>query len=178
MHRDDPQKEVYETVARVLESHFQYGLTPAEAVDYVAVQKADIDTVEWAAIRDVEHSTVSGNVSGAKEKINVSRLDAETIEEEDKILVRVTDQDGEQHDLPFKKSTGVVGTDTEATLQLIYEAMSAVHGYYVGEDGEKFESTLWFDGRPTNGFEEFDFGDQWGSPKAKADTILWERTEE
>jgi len=180
MPQDQPRDEMYEIATRVLEEQFRYGMSTAEAADYIAVEKAGRKTVKWANVRGgISHSSVSGNVSGAEEKINTARLDAEVIEQEDEMVVRVRDDEGEQHELPFKKQLEtIVGSESDtASLELIYEAMSAIHGYYVGEDGEELESTLWFDGRPTSGFEEFDFFDEWGSPEAKADTILWRRNE-
>lgn len=169
------KEELYETVARILSRQFSYNMTPAEAVDYLAVEKAGVATGKWADARDVAHSTVSGNVSGARDRINMNRLNAEVTDEDDKIVVSVTDHDDETHELPFNKETSVMGKETTVMLTLVYEAMSAVHGHYIGDDGTEFESTLWFDGRITSSFEEFDFNNEWGSPEAKADTILWSR---
>lgn len=179
MQQDQPREQIHESATRVLEDLFRYGMSPAEAVDYLAVEKAGRATGKWATIRDINHPSVSGNVSGAKEIINTARLDAEVIEQDAQMMVRVRDDEGEQHDLPFKKQLEtIVGSESDtASLELIYEAMSAIHGYYVGDSGAELESTLWFDGRPTSGFEEFDFFGEWGSPEAKADTILWRREE-
>lgn len=174
-HQDEPRDKVYDRVASVLEVQFQYDLTPAEAVDYLAVQKAGRGTSEWADVRGITHSTVSGNVSSAKEKINVERLDAEVIERDDTMVVRVRDRQDETHELPFMKETTVMGHDNTAVLTLVYEDHSAVNGYYIDEEDEEFEATLWYDGEPFNTFQEFDHGDMWGSPEAKADTILWSR---
>lgn len=171
----ESREELYETVVRILSEQFSYNMTPAEAVDYLAVEKAGVATGKWADVREVAHSTVSGNVSGARDKINMNRLDAEVTNEDDQIMVSVADHGDEKHELLFQKETSVMGKETTATLTLVYEAMNAVHGYYIDEDGVEFESTLWFDGRITNSFEEFDFSGEWGSPEAKADTILWSR---
>lgn len=169
------KEELYGTVARILNQQFSYDMTPAEAVDYLAVEKAGVPTGKWADAREVDHSTVSGNVSGARDKINMSRLDAEVTNREDEIVVSVTDPDDQKHELPFEKETSVMGRETTVRLTLVYESMGAVHGHYIGEDGTEFESTLWFDGRVTSSFEEFDHRGEWGSPEAKADTILWSR---
>lgn len=172
---EESREELYETVVHILSEQFSYNMTPAEAVDYLAVEKAGVATGKWADVREVAHSTVSGNVSGARDKINMNRLDAEVTNEDDQIVVRVADQDDEKHELQFQKETSVMGRETTATLTLVYEAMRAVHGHYISDDGTEFESTLWFDGRMTSSFEEFDFRGEWGSPEAKADTILWSR---
>lgn len=175
---DEPREKIYDQVAIALKAQFRYGLTPAEAVDYLAVQKAGRGTSEWANVRGITHSTVSGNVSSAKEKINVQRLDAEVIERDETMVVRVRDRQDETHELPFSKETRVMGHDNNAVLTLLYEDHSAVNGYYIDEDENEFEATLWFDGEPYNTFQEFDFGDMWGTPEAKADTILWSRDDE
>jgi hypothetical protein len=173
--KEESREELYGAVVRILSEQFSYDMTPAEAVDYLAVEKAGVATGKWADVREVAHSTVSGNVSGARDKINMNRLDAEMTDEDDQIVVSVTDHDDEKHELLFQKETSVMGRETTATLTLVYEAMSAVHGHYIGDDGTEFESTLWFDGRMTSSFEEFDFNGEWGSPEAKADTIFWSR---
>lgn len=167
------RKKLYEKVARILGEQFNYDMTPAEAVDYLAVEKADIPTGEWADVRGVAHSSVSGNVSGAKDKINTNRLEADVTSENGQVIVTVTDQGGEEHQLPFRKETPIYGQEGTATLTLVYECMGAVHGHYVGEDGQEFESTLWGEGQITSSFSNFDFQNEWGSPKIKADTILW-----
>jgi len=175
---EDPLEERYELVARVLAEQFRYGLSSAEAVDNIAVRKAGRTVGEWADVRDVSHSTVSGNVAQARERINAARLDAEVIDRDGDIMVRVSDREGESHELPFSKETTVMGYDNNAELQLVYEHQTAVHGYYEDEAENEFEATLWFDGRPNNSFEDFDRFDNFGSPEAKADTILWERVED
>jgi hypothetical protein len=166
----------YEIAAGILKQQLARGLSPAEAVDYIAVDKAGRANKDWAGVRGVSDSTVSGNISQAREQINTRRLDAEVLAENGDIVAVVTDSEGEQHRLPFSRETEVMGYG-DATLQLVYEAMSGVHGYYQGEDGEEFEATLWFDDRPRNSFEEFDHYDQFGSARAKADAILWESEE-
>ena len=172
MDADRPREELYEAVSRVLEEQFRYGLSPAEAVDRLAVGKGDRATGEWANVRGVTHATVSGNISNAREKVNINRLDAEVVEENGDIVVRVTDGGGEVHDLPFSRETQVVNADDTATLELVYESHTAIHGYYTGEQDE-YEASLWYDGRPSNSFEEFDHFDEYGNPRAKADTVLW-----
>jgi len=174
---EDPLEKRYGLVARVLEEEFRYGLSPAEAVDNIAVRKAGRTVGEWADVRDVSHSTVSGNVAQAHERINRARLDAEVVERDGDIMVRVSNREGESHELPFSKETTLMGYDNTAELQLVYEHHTAVHGYYEDEDGNEFEATLWYDGRPSNSFENFDRFNDFGSPEAKADTILWERVE-
>jgi len=62
------RREIYTWTVQILGEQLREGLSLAEAVDYVAVAKADIATGKWAAIRDVSHSTVSDNVSRAREK--------------------------------------------------------------------------------------------------------------
>jgi hypothetical protein len=173
------QEERCETAARIIGEEFRYGLTPAEAVDHLAVEKADIATGKWADIRDVSHSTVSGNVAGARKKINTNRLDAEVSEEDGKVYVRVTDPNGGEHDLKFSKQmSGVHVDEFEATLELVYEEHGDIHGYCLAEDGKEYELTLWHDGGLASSFREFDRRGRWGSPRAKADTVLWERTQD
>ena len=172
---EESREELYKTAARVLSKQFSYNMSPAEAVDYLAVEKAGVATGKWADVREVAHSTVSGNVSGARDKININRLHAKVKNKDDQIVVSVDDDDDEKHELRFKKETSVRGREITATLTLVYEAMGAVHGHYIADDETEFESTLWFDGRITSSFEEFDFRGEWGSPEAKADTILWSR---
>lgn len=172
---DIPVARQYSLAASILEKELNHGLTPAEAVDLIAVEKADRSNKDWATdVRGVSESAVSGNVSQAREKINTTRLDAEVFSEDGKVIVVVEDHDGDQHDLPFSKETNVVGQG-HATLELVYEAHSAVHGFYEGDEGGEFEATLWYDDRPSNSFEDFDHFGEWGSPRAKADAILWER---
>lgn len=172
------RKESYEEAVRILSEQFSYEMTPAEAVDYLAVEKAGVPNGRWADVRDVDHSTVSGNLTGAREKINNSRLDAEVTSREDKIVVTVTDSSGQEHEIPFEKESSVMGKEGNTTLTLVYEAMGAIHGHYVGDDGTEYEGTGWFDGRVTTSFKEFDISGEWGSPKSKADTIFWSRDSE
>ena len=172
------KKESYEEAARILSQQFSYDMTPAEAVDYLAVEKAGVPNGKWADVRDIDHSTVSGNVSGARDKINDSRLDAEVTNREDEIVVTVTDSTDQEHEIPFRKESSVMGQEENATLTLVYEAMGAVHSHYVGYDGTEYEGTRWFDDRITTSFEEFDIFGEWGSPKSKADTIFWSRDSE
>lgn len=169
----DSKQDLYRDVESVLRTQFSYEMTPAEAVDYIAVEKADVATGKWAAARDVDHSTVSGNVGRAKERINTDRLDARVNPADERIVVTVTSPDGTEHELPFDKETEVMGTNSHAELTHVYEATNAVHGHYLSPDGSAFESTLWYDGRITSSFEEFDFAGEFGSPQAKADAILW-----
>jgi len=175
---DDPLAERYERVARVLEGQFRYGLSSAEAVDNIAVRKAGRTVGEWADVRDVSHATVSGNVTQARERINAARLDADVVEGDGKITVHVSGREGASHELPFSKETTVMGHDNTAELQLVYEHQTAVLGYYEDENGNEFEATLWYEGRPSNSFGDFDRFDAFGSPEAKADTIFWERGED
>jgi hypothetical protein len=168
------EAEKCEIATNIIETQLTRGLTPAEAVDYIAVEKADRKNKEWAAsVRDVSASAVSGNIGQARERINTNRLDAEVYTKDGDIVVVVADRSGEEQELPFSKQTNVVGYG-DASLMLVYEAFSAVHGFYRGEDGQEFEATLWYDGRPANTFEEFDRFGEYGSPQAKADSILWE----
>lgn len=113
----------------------------------------------------------------------MARIDAEVIEEENddgynNIIVRVDGDNGKDKLSFVTYMDTIVGSQSDsAELKLIYESMRAIHGYYRGDDGDEYESNLWYDGRPTNSFEEFDFFDNWGSPEAKSDTILWRRDE-
>lgn len=174
-----PKERTYVSIARELAGLLDHGLTPAEAVDYIVVEKADNETDQWAAFRDIPSQSISDNIANAHEKINAARLDAEVTENDETVVVRVTAQDGTTtHELPFVKSLSDMNVvETEPQLQLIYEDRTAILGYYSDNDGNEFESTLWFDGQLSGGLEEFDVYDQWGSPEAKADTILWSATD-
>jgi hypothetical protein len=55
----------------------------------------------------------------------------------------------------------------------VYKYLGTVRGHYENADGDGFEATV-FDGKlPTDSLGQFDVGNQYGSPRAKADTILW-----
>lgn len=170
---DDTRQQIYEQTAQVIGEQLGFGLSATEAVDLIAVEKAGLSEAEWAARRDVGQSTIRGNISQAREKINTSRVDAEITATEDTVAVTVTGRDGETHDLPFGRETQVMGNGS-VELQFVYEAFSSIHGYYTNENGHEFEATLWHDGRPANSFEEFDHFDEFGTPESKADVILWE----
>lgn len=50
--------------------YVEYGLTPAEAVDYYATEIEGFTQEEWAALRRLEgHQSVGRNVRVAREKI-------------------------------------------------------------------------------------------------------------
>lgn len=178
MTRDDrgtSKLKDYQATVRQMVDLLSKGLSPAEMVDYLAVDKAGESTTDWAKVRDVQPQSVSGNVGSARKKINRNRLNAEVIEKTGSVIVRVSDEDN-KHELTFEKLSSVMGNESEIELQVIYETHTAVHGYYIDDnEEEEYEATLWYDGRRTNSFEEFDFADDWGSPEAKADTILWEK---
>lgn len=175
---EDTRQQIYQTATQVIKEQLQYGLTPSEVVDMIAVEKAGLSQTEWADTRDVEQSTISGNIAQARDKITSNRLDAEVAVTDDKVTVTVSDKDGETHDLPFNRETTVIGYDGSPKLELVYEAFSSIHGYYVDEDGREFEASLWRGGQPANTFDDFDKFDEWGQPKAKADVVLWDADNE
>lgn len=45
------------------------GLSPAEAVDWLAIEEMGLTQTEWSNFRDVSQQNVSGNVSKAREKL-------------------------------------------------------------------------------------------------------------
>ena len=53
----------------LLESYFEKGLSPAEAIDYLAVEKCGRSQTEWAKVRGRQQPTVAENVSKAKQRI-------------------------------------------------------------------------------------------------------------
>lgn len=54
---------------RILEL-VEYGLTPAEAVDYYAVEEVGMSQSEWARRKGKEQPGVSENVSKARAKLD------------------------------------------------------------------------------------------------------------
>lgn len=48
----------------------QEGLSPAEALDYIAIQQQDLTQVDWADIRGISHQAVSKNVRQAIDGFN------------------------------------------------------------------------------------------------------------
>jgi len=169
-------KDQYEVTRDTLAHYIEkYDLTVSEAADYIATKKTDIKAKDWAETRGVGAGTVSGNASDANRKINNSRLDARVNEEDDRIVIFVEGHEGDEHTLPFLKEQNVAGYEETAHLKGVYETMSAIHGYYETANGEVFEATLFFDGEPYNSFEEFDYHDEFGSWRKKADVILWEK---
>lgn len=179
--------DIQDTIERVVQHDL---LTERQAEAYVRRSIAGQPLRVAADRMDITKQTVSDYDRAAQQKLADAeatlraveqahqhvRLGADVSETDDAVVVQVADRDGEQHRLPFTKTTTVVGHDAEALLVLVYEARGALHGYYASADGEKFESTLWADGQPYNTFAEFDRRDKWESPEDKADTVLWRRT--
>lgn len=51
-------------------------MSPAEALDYWAVHHANVDSIDWAANRDVDPEAVRKNIRQAKAKLNDENLEA------------------------------------------------------------------------------------------------------
>jgi hypothetical protein len=62
----------YDTPPRVLDL-IEQGLTPAEAVDWIAVVKAGRTQIEWADTRERDQSTISENKDKAGAKLDQIR---------------------------------------------------------------------------------------------------------
>jgi hypothetical protein len=52
------------------------GCSPAEAVDYHAVENRGETVIEWAKTRGISHQAVSKNVRHAREQLQETRVDA------------------------------------------------------------------------------------------------------
>ena len=63
-----------EEIIGLLEDCFERGASPAEAVDYLAVEKFGRSQSEWARVRDRRRPTITENVSKAKRKMPKSHV--------------------------------------------------------------------------------------------------------
>lgn len=148
-----------------------YDLTPAAALDYLAIAVVNRDVDHWAYLRGVDERTVHTNVEVARATLNEVRLDATVREDGAAVIVTVFDRDGNEHDVRVPKRTD------DAELTCVYESLGAVHGHYVEPDGTELESTEWYDGAIEGSLAEFDIDDAYGTPEAKADIVLWSADE-
>jgi len=109
----------YEKPVQVLNKYLSsYGMTPAEAVDYVAVEKAGVPNGEWAEIRNVDHSTVSGNITKARDKISQSRSTTGEAVNKGEIVVTVIDSTGDE--VPFTKDSSIIYQEEENALTHVH----------------------------------------------------------
>lgn len=72
---DDAEDELLETFERTSWDRLEelvrdHGLTPAQAVDYVAVEHRGLSQSEWARRRDTSQSNVSDRVGTARDQID------------------------------------------------------------------------------------------------------------
>lgn len=146
-----------------------YDLTPAQALDYLAVVVVGRDLERWAWLRDVDEAEIHENVDAARTRLAEVRIGASVTEDDEAVIVTVPGVDGEAHDVRFPTHLD------DAELTCVYECLGSIHGHYVEPDGTELESTEWYDGRIAGSFQTFDFNDDWGTPQAKADVILWSR---
>lgn len=146
-----------------------YDLTPAEALDYLAIAVVGREVEQWACLRGVDKETVRDHVEAARVRLTEVRIDASVTEDDQAVIVTVPDTDGEAHDIRFPKYLN------DAELTLVYEFQGALQGHYIEPDGTELESTEWYDGAIAGSLQAFDLDDEWGTPQAKADVILWSR---
>jgi hypothetical protein len=112
---DDWRRGEYNAFQRLTEHVSRYGLSPAEALDYFAVERFNMEPHEWAARRDVQPEAVRKNVRQARDKFEEVKSTheyerrnfqlhklkdvAETAphdEENDRFIVPDTDGDGDE----------------------------------------------------------------------------------
>lgn len=188
------EKELYDEVITNLSEEIRQGLTPTQAVDLIAVDKAAVPVEHWAAVRSVETDTIAENVSEARRVKRQSR-GITVNDHEQSVDVLVTNQAGIEHTLTVRKTLtnlercsmhelpsgfpsltdkAFATRDAVDELQLVYTHNSSIEAYYVGDDGVESQMTLWYDGEPMKTMEPFDSSDQYGSAKAKADIIIWD----
>ena len=165
-------EEQFSIAAIELQRLLNYGLSPAEALDYFAIRKANQDEEEWSSARGKAINTVRQNVSVGQKVINTERLDATVSETPDTVTVVVEGQGEAEYEYPFDQTINIAGSG-EATLTLVYEYLGTVRGYYESADGDSFEATVFGDGLPADSLGQFDVGNRYGSPRAKANNILW-----
>jgi len=167
----DLVEEQFSIAAVELRKLLNHGLSPAEAVDYFAIRQANQDDEEWSSARGKTVNIIHQNVSAGEEMINTGQLDI-TVSETANTVTVVVEGQGTEYECPFDQTINIAGSG-EATLTLVYEYLGTVRGHYENADGDGFEATV-FDGKlPTDSLGQFDVGNRYGSPRAKADTILW-----
>jgi len=60
------KRDSFEQLAMLLNR----GLSPAEAVDWLAIESKGLTQTDWSELRNVSQQNVSGNVSKARKKLN------------------------------------------------------------------------------------------------------------